>query len=716
MVIPTSGLVGRYDGSSWNSTQWTDLSGAGNHATIVRGSVKVSETGFRGKPYIYGTTSDGIRFPAAILPATYTLFHVTKYNGATKARIFDGVNTNWLSGFHSAMAGKAYHNNWITPQVDVHGSNWVFSTDQNALYRSNKVDRTITAPGTPSYGQISINYGSFYTTEPSDWACAEVIVYNRTLSAAEIDQVEADLYATYGPPGLYYPQSTRQNQLVDALRDGSVARPSHTFTLSTRSGMWRQTTGNLALSARTTGVGIGIVIPLTLASNSAAANVIVGGLQYTGLVASDIVVGTFDPATFPTVFGTSSKSFTGNSLTFGGIQMTVDAGANVSIPLLTDRSIAVSGGFKATTAADVTVKSINGSVVKSRRGWDPPNFMRLDILGHLQASRDKSTPMIAMDAIYEGPSAGSGYYAGYAGGVLLADGRVFMVPLYTNEALIYDPVSRVISTAAGYYGSFSGGVLMADGRVFLLPGLVYYAAVYDPNTNTVMDLNRTFPTTYPFGGAVLLPDGRVFCVPYTSTIAVLFNPVSNTFSDSSVVFPGDYAFFGGVLLPDGRVFLVPEDAMNAWVYDPITDSVMVCNGDFSGSYSGGVLLPDGRVFCVPYMATEARIYDPITDTTIVPTGEYPGSYSFIGGVLLPDGRVFCVPFESTHAIVYDPVKDITTIPRGTFEPYSVFGGVLTPQGSVICVPYDSINIKIARCGTGDMPLSIATSPFLNKSF
>jgi hypothetical protein len=187
MVIPASGLVGRYGGSSWNSTQWTDLSGAGNHATIVRGSVKVSEAGFRGAPYIYGTTSDGIRFPAAILPATYTLFHVAKYNGATKGRIFDGVNggiTNWLSGFHGAMAGKAYHNNWITPQVDVHGSNWVFSTDQNALYRSNKVNRTIAAPGTPSYDQISINYGIFYTTEPSDWACAEVIVYNRTLTIA----------------------------------------------------------------------------------------------------------------------------------------------------------------------------------------------------------------------------------------------------------------------------------------------------------------------------------------------------------------------------------------------------------------------------------------------------------------------------------------------------------------------------------------------------
>lgn len=958
MVIPASGLVGRYDGSSWNSTQWTDLSGAGNHATIVRGSIKVSEAGFRGVPYIYGTTEDGIRFPAAILPATYTLFHVTKYNGASKARIFDGWTTNWLSGFHGGMAGKAYHNNWITPQVDVHGSNWVFSTDQNALYRSNKVNRTIAASGTPSYDQISINYGIYYTVEPSDWACAEVIVYNRTLSAAEIDQVEADLYARYGPPGLAYGVSTRQNQAVDALRDGAVTRPSHAFLLSSGSGMWRQTTGELALSARS-GVGIGIVRPLTLAANSVAANVFVGSLQYAGLVASDIVQGTFDQATYPTVFGTSTKSFTGNSIAFGGVQMTVDSGASVNVPLpwildatvptvpiqpllsadmygmttefvpdyvnfrppswggfvpvwseserpinprilsneLVDQYMEMCGGFfvtqydrrvwtiasgfvfagyvtfneiknndcifdlleetttaydgtpvplstsymtlyragtsqnlsltlrnngttvtttsttsplvtgkyqiiacriasgamsiyvdgiivattsvsvvdfvipsivtlayslyttgsgatafmnlrevlfynsavdvptitaylyskwnalyfrprerslaistfKATTGTDVTVSSINGKVVKSRRGWDPPNFLRLDILRHLQSSRDNSAPHSSMDAIYDGP----GTDGGYAGGVLLADGRVFMVPMTAPTALIYDPVSRTTSTPAGVYGSFLGGVLMADGRVFMIPGVggSSYAAVYDPNTNTLLNIPRSFEE-YDFAGATLLPNGRVFCVPYNSTMAVLFDPTSNTFSDSSVEFPGDYAFFGSVLLPDGRVFMVPENEASAWVYDPAGDSVQVC--DFpEGGYNGGVLLPDGRVFCVPYTATHAAIYDPLTDTTIVSTAEYPGS--FVGGVLLPDGRVFCIPYESTRAVVYDPIKDVTTMPRGTFEPYDVYGGVLTPQGHVVCVPFNAANIKIAHCGTGDVPLSIATSPFLNNA-
>jgi hypothetical protein len=188
------------------------------------------------------------------------------------------------------------------------------------------VNRTVGVPGATSYAQLSINHGNF-TTQYSDWAVAEVIVYNRTLSAAEIDQVEADLYARYGPPGLYYPQTlTRQNQAVDALRDGSVSQPSHAFLVS-KSGMWRSS-GNLAFSANGTST-------LTLGPKSIVSNVFAGSLQYEGMgiVASDIVQGTFNQATFPTVFGTSTKSFTGNSVAFGGVQMTVDSGANVSVPL-----------------------------------------------------------------------------------------------------------------------------------------------------------------------------------------------------------------------------------------------------------------------------------------------------------------------------------------------------------------------------------------------
>ena len=153
-------------------------------------------------PFLYGTTADGLRFPTGVITtnSTYTLFHVTRYynptGSPTRGRIFDGTSDSWLSGFYDGKAGVAHHSSWVTPTTDVHGNQWVLSTDQRNMYRSNGADRTTSGySGGLSTGQITINYGQ--TTEKSHWACAEVIAYNRVLSTAEYLSVEAYLTAKY---------------------------------------------------------------------------------------------------------------------------------------------------------------------------------------------------------------------------------------------------------------------------------------------------------------------------------------------------------------------------------------------------------------------------------------------------------------------------------------------------------------------------------------
>jgi len=159
--------------------------------------------------YLYGLPSDGIEFPTSVLNnnQNFTLFHMAKYYGPfnppKRGRIFDGTSgTNWLSGFHGNKSGVAYHNKWMTPDTDLHGDDWVISTDSNNIYRSYGIDRHNTTGGVSS--PFSINFGTFTghpnynnSNETSDWAVAELIVYNRVLSSAEYTQVEDYLMSKY---------------------------------------------------------------------------------------------------------------------------------------------------------------------------------------------------------------------------------------------------------------------------------------------------------------------------------------------------------------------------------------------------------------------------------------------------------------------------------------------------------------------------------------
>lgn len=219
----TSGLVGWYLPDNYNSGVWTDISGSGNNATLTTGTPTKSThngTNFGANAtftVVSGDTrSTGIQFPSAILPSTYTLFHVSRYNfaiGVTggdstgRGRIFDGVTANWLSGFWNGGSGKAFHDGWLTDSsTDYHGNYWVANTDQNSRYRSKSKNANggnwynFTGGGGTSK-RLSINYGNYTANganESSLWMVAEVVVYNRTLSDAEITLVENYLTTKYG--------------------------------------------------------------------------------------------------------------------------------------------------------------------------------------------------------------------------------------------------------------------------------------------------------------------------------------------------------------------------------------------------------------------------------------------------------------------------------------------------------------------------------------
>lgn len=225
-AIPvTSGLIAKYSGESWNGSVLVDETGGTYNSSAATGTINVGANGLNGsKTYIYGGTTSGITLPVGILPTTYTMFHIMRYNFGTRQRIIDGVAGNFLSGFWSGSTGCAYHNGWITSYgTDRHLNTWVLSTDQNSYYASQQVNRTTSSGGTSQ--QITINNGVYASTDRSDWVFACLLVYNTTLSTGDILLMENYLRGIYGVPTVsyynWYSAFTKVNSAYTMVQSGT---------------------------------------------------------------------------------------------------------------------------------------------------------------------------------------------------------------------------------------------------------------------------------------------------------------------------------------------------------------------------------------------------------------------------------------------------------------------------------------------------------------
>jgi hypothetical protein len=204
---PVTGVSGLYQWLTPESysggSSWTDASGSSRTFTLSGAYSKVDVTGNGSTKTIsalQGTTStrsnalgSGYAFTGVAGASTgnFTLFHVARYRGGSRERIWTGISSNWLSGFWGNASGVQYHEGWLS-EGDKHGDNWVISSDQHNLYRSNGVTRGTSGNGNYNTA-VDIN-----NQEASDFHLAEVILYNRALTLSEIQAVEGYLSTKYG--------------------------------------------------------------------------------------------------------------------------------------------------------------------------------------------------------------------------------------------------------------------------------------------------------------------------------------------------------------------------------------------------------------------------------------------------------------------------------------------------------------------------------------
>ncbi|MFZ4111685.1 MAG: YDG domain-containing protein, partial [Ilumatobacteraceae bacterium] len=222
------GLQARYTADDFQNLDtsrrsWVDSSNNGKNVVTFGGSPTLGSASTGSSKTVRavgGPSTASATWPAIIASnASYTVFHVTKYNGSTRARILQSTTGNWLSGFYFGNTGVAYHNGWLTPNANnASASAWLLSSDQANLYRANGKDIGKAASGYSYSSTFAINAG---INEFSDWQMAEMIVYNRDLTPGEIRQVESYLARTYGLLGL---DATETSQGVLTPRTYSAAK------------------------------------------------------------------------------------------------------------------------------------------------------------------------------------------------------------------------------------------------------------------------------------------------------------------------------------------------------------------------------------------------------------------------------------------------------------------------------------------------------------
>eukprot|EP01084_Bolivina_argentea_P296466 510612_1 len=153
-----------------------------------------------GYSVLSGDTTANITFPFN-LTRNHTVINLCKYNGEAQGRILQTTIHNGIFGFHGGNAGIAYEDGWITDAANNIDTEWLLSSQTPSMYRGNGENYTIGSGSFSGNSKLAINDGAI-GNEKSDWACAEILVFNRILELNQIKCLENSLAIKYSLPSV----------------------------------------------------------------------------------------------------------------------------------------------------------------------------------------------------------------------------------------------------------------------------------------------------------------------------------------------------------------------------------------------------------------------------------------------------------------------------------------------------------------------------------
>lgn len=199
-AIPNLALWLRADdgvvlGSGTDIASWEDQSGQLRHfsqSSAGRRPNLIPAT-LNGLPVVrHAASSQDTLTNATNFPAPATVIYLAKMSGPNRGRVLSGLSNNWLLGYHSGSEGDAYHEGWIIDGGGTAPAAWrmwttVMSGSLSTIYqgRTQIASNSLGVAGPNGLSTCGHNASS----EFSDADIAEILVYSRALSTAELDQI-----------------------------------------------------------------------------------------------------------------------------------------------------------------------------------------------------------------------------------------------------------------------------------------------------------------------------------------------------------------------------------------------------------------------------------------------------------------------------------------------------------------------------------------------
>lgn len=196
-AIVTSGLTLYLDPGNPSSypgsgTTWYDLSGSGNHATLYNTPTHNAST----NGGIFSFSKSQLEYAA--IPGNYattasTVIAFARYTSTSSNYAVIGAANTWFLGWWIDVIDRYYATGWVTIGSSATSTDWIcyagtgdYSADQWELYKNGT---SIAGPNTGgSQGPDTIQIARYGNVYYADCEAGVVLVYNRVLTASEIQQ------------------------------------------------------------------------------------------------------------------------------------------------------------------------------------------------------------------------------------------------------------------------------------------------------------------------------------------------------------------------------------------------------------------------------------------------------------------------------------------------------------------------------------------------